>query len=298
MIKINDALLILFCFIHKKKSVSADTLPSPSLKNGSLGLQQNISGHPAYQKKNHSCFLTTSLIHYKKSCKRGQGEINRIQLVTGGIMEGKILPSTRLNMSLKPAALPLLDCGKALARSGELLIDVTNELNIYGGALSAAGAGIRNAGDCVAQAAASCRFKTGTELVCDELREAAICLNDSTNKLRVAVQESDANDNKALAKCLEGSIVPISTVCFELEAIGACIMKRSPLLEIGSRFVEGGTSLIQLSSVIANIMRESDNARLSSERMRYAGEKMQETGRELTGIPKEKPKGKSWLKGM
>jgi hypothetical protein len=61
--------------------------------------------------------------------------------------------------------------GKALARSGELLIDLTSSLDMYGGSLSAAGASIRNCGDCVAQAAASCRFKTAAELVIDELRE-------------------------------------------------------------------------------------------------------------------------------
>ena len=71
--------------------------------------------------------------------------------------------STQLLMSLKPAAIPLLDSGKALARSGELLIDATTALDLYGGGLSQAGASIRNSGDCVAQAAASCRFKTAAE---------------------------------------------------------------------------------------------------------------------------------------
>jgi len=76
--------------------------------------------------------------------------------------------------SLKPAAVPLMDCGKALARSGELLIDLTTSLDIYGGSLSAMGANVRNCGDCLAQAAASCRFKTGVELVTDELREGTV----------------------------------------------------------------------------------------------------------------------------
>jgi hypothetical protein len=92
--------------------------------------------------------------------------------------------------ALKPAALPLMDSGKALARSGELLIDLTTALDLYGGALSAVGANIRNAGDCVAQAAASCRFKTGTELVCDELREAATCLTEASTKFKEAVEEA------------------------------------------------------------------------------------------------------------
>lgn len=106
---------------------------------------------------------------------------------------------TSLNMSLKPAAGPLMDAGKALARSGELLIDATSSLDIYGGGLSAAGAHIRNAGDCVAQAAASCRFKTAVELVIDELREAATCLEEATGKMKLAVQEARADDNEVLA---------------------------------------------------------------------------------------------------
>ena len=102
-------------------------------------------------------------------------------------------------MSLKPAALPLMDSGKALARSGELLIELTTALNVYGGAMSAAGAQIRNAGDSVAQAAASCRFKTGTELVCDELRESATCLTEAATKLEQAAEEAEVDGNADLA---------------------------------------------------------------------------------------------------
>jgi hypothetical protein len=105
-----------------------------------------------------------------------------------------------LSMSLKPAALPLMDSGKALARSGELLIDLTTALDLYGGALSAAGANIRNAGDSVAQAAASCRFKTGTELVCDELREAGTCLQEASTKLKEAVVEADEDGQQDFGK--------------------------------------------------------------------------------------------------
>lgn len=61
------------------------------------------------------------------------------------------------------------------------------------------GAQIRNAGDCIAQAAASCRFKTGTELVTDELREAATCLGEASDKLRLAVDEANADENEHLA---------------------------------------------------------------------------------------------------
>ncbi len=100
---------------------------------------------------------------------------------------------------LKPAALPLMDSGKAVARSGELLIDLTqNSLMLYGGGLSACGAQIRNAGDCLAQAAASCRFKTGAELVCDELREAATCLKEASDKAVLAVEEAKADEDATL----------------------------------------------------------------------------------------------------
>ena len=92
-----------------------------------------------------------------------------------------------------------MDSGKALARSGELLIDLTTALGLYGGALSASGAQIRNAGDCLAQAAASMRFKTGAELVVDELREAATCLTEAVVKLRLAVEEAEIDDNPTLA---------------------------------------------------------------------------------------------------
>lgn len=105
-------------------------------------------------------------------------------------------------MSLKPAAIPLMDSGKALARSGELLIDASAALDLYGGGLSAAGAQIRNSGDCVAQAAASCRFKTAAELVCDELREGATCMLEATDKLRLAIDEAYTDDDQKLATAI------------------------------------------------------------------------------------------------
>ena len=90
--------------------------------------------------------------------------------------------TTSLHAALKPASQPLLTSGKALAVSGEALIDLTTHLDLWGGGLSAVGANVRNAGDCIAQAAASCRFKTGLELVCDELREGATCLDGAVEK--------------------------------------------------------------------------------------------------------------------
>ena len=103
-------------------------------------------------------------------------------------------------MSLRPAAAPLMDSGKALARSGELLIEATSKMGLYGGALSAVGANVRNCGDCVAQAAASCRFKTAAELVTDELREASTCLLEGVDKMKQAAEEARTDKDEALAK--------------------------------------------------------------------------------------------------
>jgi len=92
-----------------------------------------------------------------------------------------------------------------MARAGELLVDLTTTIDIYGGALSAAGAQIRNAGDCVAQAAASCRFKTAAELVCDELREGATCLTEATGKMQQAIEEAQVDKDANLATALSTS---------------------------------------------------------------------------------------------
>lgn len=113
-----------------------------------------------------------------------------------------IQSNTNGPVSLKSAALPLLDAGKAFARTGELLIDMTTAMNLYGGALSSVGANIRNAGDNIAQAAASCRFKTAQELVIDEIREASSALLEGTSKLQQAIDEAKVDQNDALANAI------------------------------------------------------------------------------------------------
>lgn len=45
------------------------------------------------------------------------------------------------SFSLKPAAEPLMNSGKALARAGELLIDLTTDLDVYGGMFVDSGPG-------------------------------------------------------------------------------------------------------------------------------------------------------------
>lgn len=105
-------------------------------------------------------------------------------------------PTTlRLKVTLKPAAEPLMAAGNRLAALGETWIDLTRDTKVYGGALSSAGANVRNAGDHVAQAAASCRFKTGTELVAEELREAGTALDAAADFLEQAVDDQQPGED-------------------------------------------------------------------------------------------------------
>jgi hypothetical protein len=208
--------------------------------------------------------------------------------------------------SFKPAAVPLMDAGKALARSGEVLIEWTTAVDLYGGALSAAGAQLRNAGDSVAQAAASCRFKTGTELVCDELREAGTCLTEGVGKMQQAAAEARVDEWETLADKVEEATVYFETCGTRLEAAGAAIMQRQSVEAVGVHLVAAGTCLEGLSLFLKSLVDESDKklqheeaqaaAELAGQRMAYAAETMIQSGNNLQGI-QPKATAKNWLKG-
>ncbi|KAL7529712.1 hypothetical protein ACHAXR_003112 [Thalassiosira sp. AJA248-18] len=202
--------------------------------------------------------------------------------------------------SLKPAAIPLMDSGKALARSGELLIDLTTSLDLYGGSLSATGASIRNCGDALAQAAASCRFKTAAELVIDELREGADCLAEGADKLSLAVKESEVDGDAYLMAKISDMIAPTKMASVSLEEAGASILQREAVVVVGNHLITCGEAIGLLSTKVAVLDPsggKSEEGKLSAQRMQYASEQMILAGNELIGVKKEKPKGKSWLKG-
>ena len=199
-----------------------------------------------------------------------------------------------------------MDAGKALARSGELLIDYTSAVELYGGGLSAVGAQIRNAGDSIAQAAASCRFKTGVELVTDELREAATCLEEAKSKLNLACEEAEADSDDDLKTRIVNMIGPTSAASSALEAAGATILQRRPITEVGNQLMIAAeqfdilaTKIYELSSSSTSTTTLDDPATVSSQRMKYCSEQMKLAGQELQqGGPKPTAKtGKSWLKG-
>eukprot|EP00558_Chaetoceros_sp_UNC1202_P009433 CAMPEP_0197245276 /NCGR_PEP_ID=MMETSP1429-20130617/10108_1 /TAXON_ID=49237 /ORGANISM="Chaetoceros sp., Strain UNC1202" /LENGTH=236 /DNA_ID=CAMNT_0042705739 /DNA_START=103 /DNA_END=813 /DNA_ORIENTATION=- len=205
--------------------------------------------------------------------------------------------TTKLH-SLKPAAIPLLASGKALARSGELLIDATATptLDSYGGGLSGTGANIRNAGDCIAQAAASCRFKTASELVCDELREAATCLLEGVEQLEKAVDDALVDDDVELSNSIRPLIPAMKIAGTTLEEAGAGILKRLTLAEIGESMVQCGIALEELAQGVQNVSPGLTETKESYGRMIYGAEMMREAGNNLKGIEKPKKKGKAWLK--
>jgi hypothetical protein len=195
-----------------------------------------------------------------------------------------------------------MDSGKALARSGELLIDLTKALDLYGGALSAAGAQIRNSGDSLAQAAASCRFKTGLEIVIDELREAATCLSEATDKLELAVSEAEADQDPLLQEKVADLVGPTRACSNKLEESGRKILMRDSLYEVGGSMVEASEGMLDMATCIKAMAEESGNQNpdglLSAQRMVFASERMSQAGIELQGkVPKKTNEGRAFLKG-
>jgi len=201
-------------------------------------------------------------------------------------------------MSLKPAAVDLLASGKAMANAGELLIDLTSKLDIYGGGLSAVGAYIRNSGDCVAQSAASCRFKTGSEIVSDELREGGTCFLTSADKCKEAIEQANAKENAQFAKILEEMLPHLVTCGASLEAAGARVMQRFPVSDVGEKIHECGVSLELVAAAIQRLGPDETDAIKSSQRLTFAAERMREAGNLLKGTVQAKTqKGKGWIKG-
>jgi hypothetical protein len=219
---------------------------------------------------------------------------------------------------LRPAAGPLMESGKQLAVAGERVIAWTDRAGLYGGGISAAGAQLRNAGDSVAQAAASCRFQTGQELVCDELRTAADCLGEATNKLRLGAEEAGVDEQYDLQKILEACVPLVQQTSEFLENAGAGIMQNQPIPDVARSLANAGKSLVEMSARVGQLGTVStgtggkttnddpdDDARTladdAARRMLLAGEKMVEAARAL--VPRAassdatKAVGKRWIKG-
>jgi hypothetical protein len=187
-----------------------------------------------------------------------------------------------------------------------LLIDATAALDLYGGALSAAGALLRNAGDEVAQAAAGCRFSTAAELVQDELRRGADSLAGAAAKLRQAGEEAVVDDLPTLASTVTRMVPHVTASSEALEAAGAAILQRQSVTVVGNQLITAGKELNELSSILPAIIasdeqQQHEEAKESAERMQNAAQLMMEAGEALLpqkegGAP-TKATGKRWIKG-
>jgi hypothetical protein len=287
-----------------------------SFRLGRVGSRRYLGS----MQRNEGSYVSSDTIHTKVRIFRSKN------LILKATLNNSNSPPT----SLKSAAIPLLDAGKALARAGELLIDITTELNLYGGALSAVGAGMRNAGDNIAQAAASCRFKTANELVIDELREAALALSESTSKLQLAIDEAKTDENVELAARIGTCCVCLSLFLLSqysllmlfhkdpmvqhmqgcsaaLETSGAALMQRKPLPVFGKQLILAGQELAVLSPLIQSLPNKDGGssaiaiAKEAGQRCQYASAQMILAGTNLCPSAAEANAvptiGKGWLKG-
>jgi len=165
-----------------------------------------------------TCFQSTSSLRHRHNPVLTSSTVSKRHVKKKALSSLAMTPM----QSLKPAAVPLLEGGKALARYGELIIDasttttsylgfswkgfqmggnedggdiVTRQLSPY---IAAMGACIRTAGDSIAQVGALMRFKTGHELVVVELRDASFGFchqleEDSNSRLGFAQDENRIN---------------------------------------------------------------------------------------------------------
>lgn len=130
------------------------------------------------------------------------------------------------------------------------------------------------------------------------MREGSDCLREGSDKLSLAVKESEVDGDLELMQSITNMIPPIRAASISLEeAAGASILQRSKVSVVGQHFVTCGEALELLSMKVKALDPESSEGTLSAQRMAYASEQMIVAGKELMGEKKEKPKGKSWIKG-
>lgn len=94
----------------------------------------------------------------------------------------------------------------------------------------------------------------------------------------------------------ELAVEHIQSCSVALEAAGAGIMMRQPLVSIGGSIAAAGADLEKLSPLFAALDSGKMESKDAGQRLAFAAEKMIEAGNALKGVV-AKPSGKSWLKG-
>ena len=125
----------------------------------------------------------------------------------------------------------------------------------------------------------------------------ADCLKEGSDKLSLAVEEAEVDENAHLMASISNMITPTKMASISLEEAGASIMQKEQPATVGEHLITCGESLKLLSVMVTAIDPESEEGTLSGQRMLYASEQMILAGKELMGEKKEKPKGKAWIKG-
>ena len=125
----------------------------------------------------------------------------------------------------------------------------------------------------------------------------AVCLKEGSDKLSLAVDESEVDGNKQLMDSIRNMISPTKAASISLEQAGASIIQRESPAEVAKHFITCGEALEILSMKIKLLDPDSEEGKLSSSRMFYASEQIKLAGKELMGEKKEKTKGKAWIKG-
>ena len=150
------------------------------------------------------------------------------------LLQLSLSPLSSLSLSLRPYSIPLMNCGKSLARCGESIVTFCDESpmrsNLWGGGLSLAGASVRNAGDCLAGAGAAAKNKFGRELVIEEIREAAVCLGEAESVVRT---HKDAPPK-----------LPVGEIAEELKAMAGEVEKLA-IIALGDGGVDGWVGGLQ-----------------------------------------------------
>jgi len=111
------------------------------------------------------------------------------------------------------------------------------------------------------------------------------------------VKESEVDEEYELMKRIEDMIVPMKTAAVTLEEAGASIMQREDVVVVGKCLINCGEAIELLSARVGALEPSNNDGKVSAQRMAYASAQMIVAGKELTGEKKEKPKGKSWIKG-
>ncbi|GMI08479.1 hypothetical protein TrRE_jg6046 [Triparma retinervis] len=201
----------------------------------------------------------------------------------------------------------MMEGGGVLAKAGETLVTITESIpfECYGGALSAAGASLRNAGDCLSQSGANARNKFAAEMCADECREGAVCLEECSVKFTAFIAEEmeyvPLNLPPSLPKSLAGAsknAEMAGRVMFSQGMKGGKGKQDDIDREALGRFLEGvSVNLKEVHAALKTQEVDCEDWPVMCGHFEKAAEKFLLSSNEIRGIAPAKPSGRSFMKG-